>query len=200
MKNRTSTSDKRSQFVEEKAFPVKTLVFGIGLLVLAATAGYFILARPVSGSASGRATNIGPQNYTGNVPMANVEATVKNRKISFSLSAVKDKKIVLFRDANKQVPDRSFETQALPMVAYISPKGDLVTAISMCEPCKSVMFHIEPDQTLTCDVCGTKFNAETLAGISGACVDYPPVEVTYKVKGDKVLINESEVAGWKPRI
>ncbi len=89
-------------------------------------------------------------------------------------------------------------SQTKPLLAYISPQGKLVTAISICEPCKSTRFHIEGD-ILVCNTCATRWNLNTLAGISGGCIDYPPDEITNSVEGDNIYIEENLVKDWNPR-
>ena len=67
--------------------------------------------------------------------MTDVSANVENGKISIPLDMVKEKKMVRFEYKGNGVK--------IPIVSYITPAGKVVTAVSMCEPCRSTRFHIK---------------------------------------------------------
>jgi uncharacterized membrane protein len=69
------------------------------------------------------------------------------------------------------------EGEYLPMVIMYTPKGNTIAGIRVCEPCGSFDFHIVEKKYLQCDACGTRWNIETLQGISGGCQNYPPPEL-----------------------
>ncbi|HSB04378.1 MAG TPA: Fe-S-containing protein, partial [Thermodesulfobacteriota bacterium] len=87
----------------------------------------------------------------------------------------------------------------IPLVAYITQAGKVVTAVSMCEPCRSTRFHIK-EKTLVCNACATEWNLETLQGISGGCLNYPPDVLPSTIGNGKILIDEKIVQQWKPRV
>lgn len=122
--------------------------------------------------------------------MKPVSSVVRNGVIELPLQAIKDNKLVSFSY-------RAGATE-VPLLAYITPSGKLVTAVSMCEPCRSTKFHIEGD-ILVCNSCGTRWELETLRGISGGCLGYPPDALGNKVQGENVLIKVQDVLNWKPR-
>ncbi len=126
-----------------------------------------------------------------NVAMSPVEATATGGAIELPLDAVKDKKLVSFSYGNKE--------KRLPLMAYITPSGKLVTAMSVCEPCRSNKFHIEGNN-MVCNSCFTKWDLETLEGLSGGCLKYPPDVLAHTVQGNKIAIREKDVLNWKPRI
>ena len=113
-----------------------------------------------------------------------------NGKISIPLDIVKEKKMVRFEYGNNGAK--------IPLLAYVTLAGRVVTAISMCEPCRSTRFHIQ-DRTLVCNACNTEWILETLKGIQGGCLNYPPEVIPSTVEKDRVLIEEKVVLGWKPR-
>ena len=113
-----------------------------------------------------------------------------NGSIILSLNTVLDKKIVAF--------DYSTSAGKIPLLAYVSPEGKVVTAVSMCEPCNSTHFHIRSDE-LVCNSCGTTWELDNLAGLSGACQEYPPDVVPHNIVADEIHISESIVANWTPR-
>lgn len=86
----------------------------------------------------------------------------------------------------------------LPLLAYIAPSGRLVVATSFCEPCRSVKFHFEGNQ-LVCDTCFTRWDLNTLLGVSGGCISYPPEEVTAEVRGDQIFVPKADLEAWVPR-
>ena len=130
--------------------------------------------------------------YTGQtVQMADIQAKVENGKISIPLDVVKEKKMVRFEYEGKG--------RKIPLLSYITLAGRVVTAVSMCEPCRSTRFHIK-DKTLVCNACYTEWNLETLQGIKGGCMNYPPEVIPNTVENDRILIDENVVLGWKPRV
>jgi uncharacterized membrane protein len=124
------------------------------------------------------------------ISMTDIVAKVENGKISIPLDVVKEKKMVRFEYEGKGVK--------IPLLAYVTLAGRVVTAISMCEPCQSTRFHIQ-DKALVCNACNTEWSLETLKGIKGGCMNYPPEVIPSTIEKDRVLIEESIVLGWKPR-
>jgi uncharacterized membrane protein len=125
------------------------------------------------------------------VEMTDISAQVKDGKMAIPLKQIKQNKLVYFEYKGDQT---------IPLLAYISPSGRVVAAVSMCEPCKSTRFHIQ-DNNLVCNACGTTWNIDTLEGISGGCLDYPP-DVLDKVEigKDQIVIDANEVSSWQPRV
>ncbi|MFC1803557.1 Fe-S-containing protein [Thermoproteota archaeon] len=66
----------------------------------------------------------------------------------------------------------------LPLIIISTPKGKTLSGVRVCEPCSSFSFHIVEGKYLQCDACGTRWNIETLQGISGGCMNYPPPKLT----------------------
>lgn len=62
----------------------------------------------------------------------------------------------------------------LPLVIISTPKGKTIGGVRVCEPCSSFSFHIVDGKYLQCDACGTRWNVETLQGVRGGCMNYPP--------------------------
>lgn len=183
---------KRERLLEEKKFPfVKVVVI---LAVVAIPLAWFIFRdSPDASSGSSAGTKImdkvSYQNQS--IAMTRIEDTVAGGYVEISVDLVKDKKLVYFeyKNAGRQVP----------LMAYITPTGKLVTAVSMCEPCKSTKFHIENEQ-MVCNACFTRWTLEGLQGVSGGCLTYPPDVVAHSIEGGKVKIQEKIVLDWKPRV
>jgi len=125
------------------------------------------------------------------VSMTKVDVTVKKGAVEVSLDGVKNNKLVSFE---YQRPDGR-----IPLLAYITPAGKLVAAVSVCEPCNSTRFHIEGNH-MVCNSCFTRWDLETLKGISGGCLNYPPDTLPHEIRGGKLTIKEVDLKNWKPRV
>ena len=203
MSKKKRNKNKKQQFVQQKKGGNKFLVWAAVAFAFAIAIVVVIIT---SGGSGGGGTAVaglkkvtGPQSYTSNLEMTDVKAIVENGKLAFSLDDVKNSKLIAFSYSGNKV-ETGFGQQDLPMVAYINQDGQLVTAVAMCEPCKSIKFHFESDGTITCNTCGTKWNIKDLSPVSGACTQYAPDRVKYEVQGNKVLIDESEIKNWKSRV
>lgn len=134
----------------------------------------------------------GNLNYSGqSIRMTDIQAKIENGKISIPLDMVKEKKMVRFEYEGNGVKT--------PLLSYVTPSGRVVTAVSMCEPCRSTRFHIK-DKTIVCNACATEWNLETLKGIQGGCLNYPPDVIPSTIEKDRIQIDEKIVTQWKPRV
>jgi uncharacterized membrane protein len=125
------------------------------------------------------------------IGMADIQAKVDNRKIFIPLDALKEKKMVRFEYESNGTK--------IPLLSYIAPSGRVVTAISMCEPCRSTRFHIN-DKKIVCYACNTEWNLETLKGIQGGCLNYPPDVIPSTIEKGRIQIDERIVTQWRPRV
>lgn len=115
----------------------------------------------------------------------------KNGKIIFPLDVVKEKKFVKF--------DYIANGGTIPLLAYLTEDGKVITAISICEPCNSTSFHIS-GKNIICNSCGTTWNLNTLEAVSGSCGKYPPDPIPSKVVGNEIQIDENLITGWTRRV
>ncbi len=192
-KKPASAEAKRDRVLgEKKKFPLVKIVviFAAAMVPLA----WFVLRQsPDAGSANAAGTKVMDKvSYRNqNIAMTRIEAAVVSGSITIPIDLVKGKKLVSFEytSGRKQVP----------LMAYITPSGKLVTAVSMCEPCRSTKFHIE-DEQMVCNACGTRWTLEGLQGVSGGCLTYPPDVVAHSIGGGKITIPEKIVSDWKPRV
>ena len=130
--------------------------------------------------------------YTGqSIRMTDIQAKVEKGKISIPLDVVKEKKMVRFEYENNGL--------RIPLLAYITQSGKVVTAVSMCEPCRSTRFHIK-DKIIVCNACATEWNLETLKGIQGGCLNYPPDIIPSTIEKDRIQMDEKIVTQWRPRV
>lgn len=130
--------------------------------------------------------------YTGQkVVMSDISVKVEKGKISIPIETVLEKKLVRFEYEGKE--------GRLPLLAYVTPSGKIITAVSLCEPCRSTRFHIE-GKKLVCNACATQWNLETLKGIQGGCLKYPPDALPNTIDKGFIQIDENVVKAWKPRV
>jgi hypothetical protein len=191
----SSFQDKKEKVLGEKKqknfwIPISLAVFAIVLVGV----GYWIIegntgANPKVSSQPKVDSSVSYAGQT--IGMADIQAKVENGKISIPLDALKEKKMVRFEYENNGTK--------IPLLSYIAPSGRVVTAISMCEPCRSTRFHIN-DKKIVCNACNTEWNLETLKGIQGGCLNYPPDVIPSTIEKDHILIDEKIVTQWKPRV
>jgi uncharacterized membrane protein len=130
--------------------------------------------------------------YSGQtIRMTDIQVKIEGGKILIPLDVVKEKKIVRF--------EYEKEGFRIPLLSYLTLAGRAVTAISICEPCRSTRFHIR-DKAMVCNACSTEWHLETLKGISGGCMNYPPEVIPSTVEKDRIVIDEKVVLEWKPRV
>jgi hypothetical protein len=88
----------------------------------------------------------------------------------------------------------------LPLVLISTPQGKTLSGVRVCEPCGSFNFHIADRKHLVCDACGTRWDIETLQGVSGGCQNYPPPPLTVETIGQEASISLLDLknAGLNP--
>jgi uncharacterized membrane protein len=191
----SSFQDKKEKVLGERKrrhiwIPISLAVLalvlvGVGYWVIDASTG----GNPKVSSQPKVSENV---NYAGQtIRMTDIQATVEKGKISIPLNVVKEKKMVRFEYENNGL--------RIPLVAYVTETGRVVTAVSMCEPCRSTRFHIN-DRKLVCNACATEWNLETLKGIQGGCLNYPPDVVPSSLEGNRIQIDEKTITQWRPRV
>lgn len=112
-----------------------------------------------------------------------IEPQVVGEIISIPISAVENYTITHF-DFRAQDNDMTFMAYDL--------NGEIYVRANICPPCHSIGFSLDGD-ILVCDRCATKFNAQTGAGISGACVNYPKASVPYEVADGNIVMNSTDL-------
>ena len=120
-----------------------------------------------------------------------VRAEVSGGTISISLTELLRYHAVAFEYAG---PNGN-----VPLLAFITPEGKLVTSIRMCEPCNSKNFRIDGTE-LVCANCETRWKLSNLEGVQGTCQKYPPDPIPSTVDGNRIIIDEKLVKNWKMRI
>jgi uncharacterized protein len=189
--------DKKEKVLGEKKGKLSWGVISLAVAAIVVLAGFAYWLIQKSNSASDPRVSSQPKvssgvNYNGQkISMTDVSAKLENGKISIPVEAVLEKKIVRFEYESNGTK--------IPLLSYVTQTGKLVTAVSMCEPCRSTRFHIR-DKILVCNACGTEWNLETLKGIQGGCLNYPPDVIPSTIEKEKIQIDEKIVTQWKPRV
>ncbi len=185
---------KKEKILSERKKPY-WIPLGLAILALVLVGiGYWVTqGKTVSPSKISSQPKIkGKFDYTGQkITMADISSKVEGGKISIPLDVLKEKRMVRFEYEGNGIK--------IPLLAYITPSGKVVTAVSMCEPCRSTRFHINGNK-LVCNACYTEWDIESLKGIQGGCLNYPPDSIPSMIEGDQIRIDEKVVNQWKPRI
>ncbi len=124
------------------------------------------------------------------IGMVDVPFRVEGGKILFSLEDVKRHRLVRIQYKG-QLTD-------IPVLAYISGEGRLVTAISRSEPDNATTFSIEGD-AIKCGNCPANWNLNNMKA-NACCPRYFPDPIPSTVEGDEVQIQEELIANWTTRL
>ena len=191
----SSFQDKKEKVLgERKSKPYWVSISLAVVAVILAGVGYWLIKGDSAADprVSSQPKVSGKVDYAGQkIAMADIQAKVEKGKISIPLDVVKEKKMVRF--------DYENNGNKIPLLAYLTQTGRVVTAVSMCEPCRSTRFHIN-DKKIVCNACGTEWNLETLKGIQGGCLNYPPDVIPSMIEKDRIQIDEKNITQWKPRV
>lgn len=177
-----------------KGKPSWSISLLIALTVVLGGVAYWIIQRDTGADpkVSSAQKVSGKVDYSGQtIKMTDVAAKVENGRITIPVHEVKEKKIVRFEYEGNGL--------RIPLYAYLTMAGRVVTGISMCEPCKSTRFRIM-DRKLVCNACDTEWQMETHKGIKGGCMNYPPEIIPHVIEKDLIIIDEKVVLDWKPRV
>lgn len=119
-----------------------------------------------------------------------IEATMKDGFITIPLLAVREHRLVRFFDPGM--------IQEVPMIAYVTPQGKLVTAMSKSEHCGSTDFFLSGNN-IHCASCPSYWNMASLEAYA-CCQKFFPDPIQSTVTGDKIRIDATHVRNWKSRL
>ena len=119
-----------------------------------------------------------------------VEAIMQQGNIAVPLKLIQEHKLVRFFDPEG--------IQEVPMIAYVTPQGKLVTAMSKSEHCGSTDFYLSGNN-IHCASCASYWNMASMEAYA-CCQRYYPDPVPSVVSGEMVLIEPVVVRGWKSRL
>ncbi len=146
---------------------MKRVTLALAMVSLALVALVALLAAACAGGSGGTGVEVVP---------TWVAAQVDGEQVSISTGEIDEAQMAHFR-----VEDRG---KKMVFMAYRLGEETYLRA-SICPPCRSESFSLVGD-TLVCNACGTRFQASTGDGISGACKNYPKAEAAHTVVGDRI--------------
>lgn len=191
----SSFQDKKQEVLgDKKKKPYWVLISLAAVAAILVVVGYWVVQGNTGANpkVASQPKVSGKVDYAGqSIRMTDIQSSVEKGIISIPLDVVKEKKMVRF--------EYEKNGYRIPVLAYLAPSGRVVTAVSMCEPCRSTRFHIE-DKKIVCNSCATEWNLETLKGIQGGCLNYPPDVIPSTIDKDRIQIDEKIVTQWKPRV
>ncbi len=119
-----------------------------------------------------------------------IEAAMNGESIAIPLKTVQEKKLVRFFDPGK--------IQGIPMIAYVTPQGKLVTAMSKSEQCGSTDFYLAGND-IHCATCPSYWNMASMEAYA-CCQKFFPDPIPSRVVGEEVRIDASTIRNWKSRL
>jgi hypothetical protein len=130
-----------------------------------------------------------PSAPAGKIESTLIEARQEGPFIIVPVSEVARRRIVRFFDPSGR--------QTVPILAYVTPAGRLVTAMSLSENCQSQDFYLE-GENIHCAHCPSYWNASSLEAYA-CCQKYFPDPIPSTVLGDELRIDADVVRRWQPR-
>jgi len=122
-------------------------------------------------------------------PSTLIEASMEDGSIAIPLKVVQEKKLVRFFDPEKK--------QDIPMIAYVTPQGKLVTAMSKSEQCGSTDFYLSGND-IHC-ACGSYWNMASMEAYA-CCQKFYPDPFPSRIVGEEVRIDPAVIRNWKSRL
>lgn len=193
-----SRNQKKQKFTEpQKSNTGIFVLIGVLAVVVIGLGAYFFAGGSSNPNA---ALNVGSGSFVGqNLEFAKITAGEADGYVTVNLDELKDKKAITFdvQGVNFSLANGT-PFNYLPLLGYVSPKGDVVVAVSLCEPCSGINFRTQGDE-LYCKACGTTWTLDGLKGTGGGCQTYPPETIKYEVDGSTLKIKKADLTNWKPR-
>lgn len=119
-----------------------------------------------------------------------IEAVMADGFITIPMLTVREHRLVRFFDPEK--------IQEIPMIAYVTPQGKLVTAMSKSEHCGSIDFFLK-ENNIHCATCPSYWNMASLEAYA-CCQKYYPDPFPSTVVGDEIRIDPLVIRSWKSRL
>ena len=187
-KSRKNRNRRKKQQQEQKSgMDRNTMVMGVILVIVLGFWGFSQLGgneypdeikgvfynNAVVSSETGRVTI--PEDVVEMNKLTFVDIKLDNRTETFTYIG-REIDLTTYRDA-----------EYLPLIIISTPKGKTISGIRVCEPCLSFSFEMVDGKYLRCDLCGTIWDIETLQGLSGGCMNFPPPKLTTGIMNGIVI-------------
>jgi hypothetical protein len=119
-----------------------------------------------------------------------INALIDGNDIVFPLESVSSYRIVRLEDPEGK--------QTVPILAYLTPRGKIVTAMSISESCRSNDFYLEGN-TIHCANCPSYWNMESLEAYA-CCQKYYPDPIPSRIINGQIHIDKDIVQNWRTRL
>jgi len=119
-----------------------------------------------------------------------IEARLEDGFVVIPVKAVADHKLVRFLDPEG--------VQQIPVLAYVTPEGKIVTAMSISENCRSTDFYLE-GHNIHCAACPSYWNMSSMEAYA-CCQQFYPDPIPSRLVRDEIRIDVEAARGWKSRI
>lgn len=135
-------------------------------------------------------TGFGTKPSENRIDSRKITAQIDGSDIIIPLSTVEKNGLVRFNDPEG--------IQTIPIIAYITPRGKIVTAMSISESCRSQDFYLQ-GYTIHCASCPSYWNMESLEAYA-CCQKYYPDPIHSTVERGYIRIPKQTVHDWRTRI
>ncbi len=180
--SKTAAPNKSSLFL--KLFLAGILLAGLAYFAFTLTRNYHpIIADQPS---IGYGTNPGQ----GKITSYKTSARMDGNYIIIAVEEVTKHGIIRFDDPEGK--------QTAPVIAYITPRGKIVTAMSISESCRSTDFYLQGNN-IHCASCPSYWNMESLEAYA-CCQKYYPDPIPSVVERGILRINKDVVQQWRTRL
>ncbi|MFA5833009.1 MAG: Fe-S-containing protein [Bacteroidota bacterium] len=88
--------------------------------------------------------------------------------------------------------------QTVPILLYVTPRGKVVTAMSISESCRSNDFYLDGND-IHCANCPSYWNMESLEAYA-CCQKYYPEPIPSKIVAGQIRIDKNLVQQWRTRL
>lgn len=126
----------------------------------------------------------------GKIMSNKINAAVDGNDIVIPLDIVTNYRIVRFDDPEGK--------QTVPILAYVTPRGKIVTAMSISETCRSNDFYLD-GSNIHCANCPSYWNMESLEAYA-CCQKYYPEPIPSKLVKGQIHIDKNVVQSWRTRL
>lgn len=122
-------------------------------------------------------------------PSTEISVRLDGDDIVVPLELIKRHKLVRFADPGG--------VQTIPLIAYVTPEGKIVTAMSLSENCRSTDFYLQ-GHNIHCAACPSYWNMSSLEAYA-CCQRYYPDPIPSSLVGNEIRISLQRVRNWQPR-
>lgn len=119
-----------------------------------------------------------------------IDVQMNQGSIVIPLNTILENKLVRFYDPE--------HIQSVPMIAYVTPEGKIVTAMSISENCRSTDFYLE-GHDIHCAACPSYWNMSSMEAYA-CCQKFYPDPIPSSLANNEIRIDAKLMRNWKSRI